>query len=318
MTNVSPIPSARHPFLELCQESDLLDIKITPSGPGGGYPVGVEAKALTGTSRVYALALRHGLRGVDADGGAAEALWVVVDGVAARFSVTAPGFGADLEGADPADRPQVIEALHRLAEIHAAADRIVDQFVGIAEGHVYSLLNGLAAQAGKVYPEGAVPRTWEDALEHFGRLCRSSGLSGVSLSAAAGGLSLVDATARVAEVSSGASHELSVTWSGWDDGLPARMASLDGSSTLVESDEGGFEDLVAGVPEVGREGLQVAMSQLVRLSDLAGQVVLGHSMSAAMPDAAGEAAASDTGAAEGAGLEALETLNGLAQLHTGR
>lgn len=297
----------------------MLDIRVTPSGPGGGFPVGVEAKALASSSRVYSLALRHGLREVDAAPGAVDALWIVMDGAAAAFSLTVPGFGADLGAVEPGDRDEVIEAAHRLVEIHAAAGRIVDQFVGIAQGHVFSLLNGLAAQAGKVYPEGSVPRTWEDALEQFVRLCRSSGLEVVSLTAAAGGLSLVDASARTVD-GAGSSHELSVVWSGWDAGLPARLVSFDGSSAELEADEGGFEALVVGVPEQSRESLCTAMSQLVRLSDLAGQVVLGHSMSAAAPRLSGEGSMATLVAdADGdGGREALATLNGLAQLHTGR
>lgn len=321
MNNPTATPSHAHPFLDLCLESDLLDIEVTPSGSGAGFQVGVTAKTLGTSTRVYALSVRPGIRGMDARPTAQLELWVTVDGAASKLDAESTDFGNTLEGLPDEDRDDVIEATRRLAEIHGSATRIVGQFMTHAQGHVFSLLNGLASQAGGVYPRGEAGDGWQDALEAFIRSCRMPGLTGVRLSASLEGPALVDATACCADPLTGKDHRLSVAWMPGGGGVPERRVSVDGAGHAAGDADGDLGGLFLGAPQGSRERLAESLARLAKLARLAEEVVFANQLGT--PDMSGtpeEIAAfllevQLAGAAVGGG--ALETLNGLARLHTG-
>lgn len=320
MNSSSDLPSSpAHPFLELCLHSDLLDIEVTPSGDRGAFLAGVSAKTLAGSARVYSLSLRYGVRGVDTLPSARDKLWVSVDGKASEFDIDGTDYGTTLDGLPDGDREDVIEAVHRLYEIHGTAGKIVTQFLTHAQGHVYSLLNGLAAQAGAVYPEGAGEESWHDALEGFVKLCRTPGLQGVRLSASAEGVSLVDAFGRVEEPLTGTTFEVAVSWAPGD-GRPLRRVSVDDSALDLAGGAHDLGSLFQGAPQASRDGLAEVGSRLLKMADLAGEVVAAHQLGAPAAGGSTEEVASyllDVQRVGSVSGGALDTLNGLARLHTG-
>ena len=280
----------------------------------------VSAKTLATSTRVYAVSVRPGIRGVDARPMAKVELWVTVDGAASKIDADGTDFGSTLDGLPDEDRSDVIEATTRLTEIQESATQIVGQFMSHAQGHVFSLLNGLASQAGGVYPQDAARDGWQGSLEAFIRSCRMPGLGGVRLAASLEGPALVDAAARCMDPLTGNEHKLSVTWSPGKGGAPERRICVDGVGHAAGSGEGDLGDLFPGSPQGSREQLAEFLERLEKLAGLAEEVVFAHQLGA--PDLSGtpeeaEAFLLDAQRMGSVSGGALDTLNGLARLHTG-